>query len=143
MQKLFWLLTIYSIFYTKLPHFDLISALLNNIIDLTIREGNKECIDLFGNIAIWCHKPKYLYFFTKKPLKDSTTFYWMFLFSSRNFNCYFMIDEWWRIISKVIQRNLPQGTRTKVGVFRIFLDLYTTISNGKISDKLYNKYDDF
>ena len=29
------------------------------------------------------------------------------------------------------------------GSYATFLDLYTTISNGKISSKLYDKYDDF
>ena len=29
------------------------------------------------------------------------------------------------------------------GYYAIFLDIYTTISNGNISSKLYDKYDDF
>ena len=51
-----------------------------------------------------------------------------------------VFTQWWRGISKIIQRNLPQGTGTKVGTFLIWI---ITISNGKISAKLYDKCGDF
>ena len=49
-----------------------------------------------------------------------------------------------REISKVIQRNLPQGTGTKVGTSHpIFFDLDIIRSNGEILTKLYDKRVDF
>ena len=69
MQKLFPYFILktflyFSILYIKLPHFDLISVLIN-IIDFAFKWDNKKCICFSGNTGFLCHKHKHFHFFTK------------------------------------------------------------------------------
>lgn len=48
----------FSTFYTKLSYFDLINV-ANDITEFRFDGGNKNHIDLSGNRAFWCHKPKH------------------------------------------------------------------------------------
>ena len=103
-EKIYWkanakAISVFGSFtlYTKFPHFDLISV-MNNIIGLTFKGGNKKCNDFSGNTAFYsftdflCHNLNTCIFLKRTIYRGQCNNYWMSLFWIGKPNC--ITDHW-------------------------------------------------